>query len=31
MLFQFHLRPLEEVEPWGENRPVLHWFGLSDG
>ena len=31
MLFQFNLRPLEEVEPWGGDQPVLHWFGLSDG
>lgn len=30
-LFQFRLRPLEEVEPWGEDPPALHWFGLSDG
>ena len=31
MLFQFHLRPLEEVEPWGKDPATLHWFGLSDG
>lgn len=31
MLFQFRLRPLEEVEPWGGEKPALHWFGLSDG
>ena len=31
MLFQFRLRSLEEVEPWGDEKPALHWFGLSDG
>lgn len=31
MLFQFILRPLGEVEPWGGDQPALHWFGLSDG
>ena len=31
MLFRLRLRPLEEVEPWGGDQPVLHWFGLSDG
>jgi hypothetical protein len=31
MLFQFKLRPLEEVRPWGDDKPNLHWFGLSDG
>ena len=31
MLFQFNLRPLEEVQPWGDDKPTLHWFGLTDG
>lgn len=31
MLFHFNLRPLEEVEPWGGEKPRLSWFGLSDG
>ncbi len=31
MLFEFILRPLEEVQPWGEDEPTLHWFGLTDG
>lgn len=31
-LFQFELRPLEHVRPWGEPEdPYLHWFGLTDG
>lgn len=31
-LFQFQLRPLDEIEPWGEPEdPNLHWFGLTDG
>jgi hypothetical protein len=29
--FQFELRPLDEVRPWGGERPNLHWFGLTDG
>ena len=31
MLFNFALRPLEEVQPWGGDNPSLHWFGLTDG
>ena len=31
MLFEFVLRPLEEVQPWGVDEPTLHWFGLTDG
>ena len=31
MLFEFVLRPLEKVQPWGKNKPALHWFGLTDG
>ncbi len=31
MLFEFILRPLEEVQPWGGDEPNLHWFGLTDG
>ena len=31
MLFNFILRPLEEVQPWGDDKPKLHWFGLTDG
>ena len=30
MIFNFALRPLKEVIPWGPNRR-LHWFGLTDG
>lgn len=31
-LFQFALRPLAEVQPWGTPEdPNLSWFGLSDG
>ncbi|ADI10690.1 hypothetical protein SBI_07570 [Streptomyces bingchenggensis BCW-1] len=30
--FRFGLTPLAEVRPWGRReRPVLHWFGLTDG
>ncbi|MFD8865746.1 DUF5984 family protein [Streptomyces sp. NPDC059590] len=30
--FRFGLTPLEQVRPWGRReRPVLHWFGLTDG
>ena len=31
MLFDFILRPLEDVQPWGNDKPKLHWFGLTDG
>ena len=31
MLFHFKLRPLEDVAPWGDEKPELHWFGLTDG
>jgi Family of unknown function (DUF5984) len=31
-LFQFVLRPLDQIEPWGGREgPSLHWFGLTDG
>ena len=31
-LFDFQLRPLDKVAPWGRpERPRLHWFGLTDG
>lgn len=31
-LFDFQLRPLDKVAPWGNpERPRLHWFGLTDG
>ncbi|GLY03735.1 MULTISPECIES: DUF5984 family protein [Actinoplanes] len=29
--FEFVLRTLDEVAPWGGDRPTLHWFGLTDG
>jgi hypothetical protein len=28
---RFGLTPLQLVRPWGRDRPVLHWFGLTDG
>ncbi|MFE2938850.1 DUF5984 family protein [Streptomyces sp. NPDC059255] len=31
MRIRFGLTPLEQVGPWGRERPVLHWFGLTDG
>jgi len=32
MLFDFRLRPLADVLPWGPtDAPCLHWFGLTDG
>uniref|UniRef100_B8HYN2 Uncharacterized protein n=1 Tax=Cyanothece sp. (strain PCC 7425 / ATCC 29141) TaxID=395961 RepID=B8HYN2_CYAP4 len=32
MLFDFYLRPLEEIQPWGNPDQLnLHWFGLTDG
>ncbi|MCO8270234.1 DUF5984 family protein [Actinoplanes sp. TRM 88003] len=31
MRFEFALRPLSQVSPWGRDRPTPHWFGLSDG
>lgn len=31
-LFDFRLRPLDEIQPWGApDDPNLHWFALSDG
>lgn len=31
-LFNFELKPLEQVQAWGEpHDPNLHWFGLTDG
>lgn len=30
--FEFWFRPLEDIEPWGdEGRKKLHWFALTDG
>jgi Family of unknown function (DUF5984) len=29
--FEFELRPLAEVLPWGGERPRLSWFVLTDG
>jgi hypothetical protein len=29
--FRFDLCPLDEVSPWGSDRPRLHWFGLTEG
>lgn len=32
MLFDFCLRPLEEVQPWGQSPDLsLSWFGLTEG
>jgi len=32
MLFNFTLKPLASVQPWGELGNLnLHWFGLTDG
>ncbi|MBI5767508.1 MAG: hypothetical protein HZA93_06915 [Verrucomicrobia bacterium] len=32
MLFDFRLRPLDEITPWGEPPDLsLSWFGLTDG
>ncbi|MFI9585717.1 DUF5984 family protein [Streptomyces sp. NPDC052236] len=28
---RFGLTPLDRVGAWGGERPVLHWFGLTDG
>ncbi|MQY10336.1 hypothetical protein SRB5_04430 [Streptomyces sp. RB5] len=30
-MIRFRLRPLDRIEPWGDETPKLHWFGLSDG
>lgn len=31
-LFEFELKPIKEVMPWGEAPNLrLHWFGLTDG
>ena len=29
--FRFGLRPVEDVEPWGDESPALHWFALTSG
>ncbi|WP_123601984.1 DUF5984 family protein [Micromonospora sp. Llam0] len=29
--FQFQLRPLDQVHPWGRDKQTLHWFGLTEG
>ncbi len=26
----FKLRDIDKIVPWGEERPSLHWFGLTD-
>ncbi|MDR3617126.1 MAG: DUF5984 family protein [Candidatus Obscuribacterales bacterium] len=32
MLFDFKLRPVDEIKPWGESPDLsLSWFGLTDG
>jgi hypothetical protein len=32
MLFNFHLRQLDNIQPWGnDTEKYLHWFGLTDG
>ena len=32
LAFEFALKPLPDVMPWGEPQaPCLHWFGLTDG
>ena len=32
MLFNFKLRPVENITPWGrDNQLALHWFGLTGG
>ena len=31
MLFNFLLRPVETIVPWGDETPTLSWFGLSYG
>lgn len=27
----FELQQLDKIVPWGEEHPILHWFGLTDG
>ncbi len=29
--FHFQLKNVEDIHPWGDNPPKLHWFGLTDG
>lgn len=32
MIFEFQLKPIEEIHPWGESpNQYLHWFGFTDG
>lgn len=32
MLFNFRLRDVDKIKPWGDNHQKhLHWFGLTDG
>jgi hypothetical protein len=31
MRFEFELQPLADVQPWGNDRPTYHWFGLTSG
>lgn len=30
-IFNFELRPVHAITPWGGESPTLSWFGLSDG
>ncbi len=30
-MFHFQLFPVEEIQPWGDSPPTLHWFGLTMG
>lgn len=29
--FEFLLRPVDEIPPWGGDHPTLHWFPLTSG
>jgi hypothetical protein len=31
MLFNFQLRKIADIQPFGAEQPELHWFGLTDG
>ena len=32
MIFEFELKPIEDIQPWGEfPNENLHWFGFTDG
>ncbi|MGY4644025.1 DUF5984 family protein [Cellulomonas sp. URHB0016] len=30
-MFQFELRPVADVAPWGADETMWHWFALTDG